>query len=108
VVAAGTSRIVRNFVAYVRVDFAPGTSNGRRGPTGFGELDFEGDEKMGKDGVRSMAFEDVDVWLSIDDSVFERLSMRFASFEGDGNGEAGVMESKIRERSRAGFEEESG
>jgi hypothetical protein len=63
---------------------------------------------MGKDGVRSMAFEDVDAWLSMDDSVFERLSMRFASFEGDGDGEAGVMESNIRERSRAGFGEESG
>lgn len=62
---------------------------------------------MGNEGVRSMACVDVGVWLSIDDSVFERLSMRFASFEGDGDGEAGVMESKIRERSRAGFGEES-
>ena len=51
-----------------------------------------------------MAFPDAGVWLSMDDSVFERLSIRFASFEGDGGGEPeGVIESKIRERSRTGF-----
>lgn len=107
---SGTSRILRNFVAYVRVDLTPGVSNGSSGATGFGELrisDFEGDGKLGKEGVRSMVFVDMDVGLSMDDSVFERLSMRFASFEGDGDGAAGVMESKIRERSRVGFGEAS-
>jgi len=93
----------------VVVDFVPGARKGRReitDPEGLKMPDFEGEDgKAGKEGVRS-TFPDAGGWLSMDDSVFERLSIRFASFEGDGDGGGepeGVMESKIRERSRAGF-----
>lgn len=43
-------------------------------------------------------------WLSIDDSVFDRASIRFASFLGDGDGECvGVTAAKIWDRSLASF-----
>ena len=58
---------------------------------------------MGRDGVlsRELSFA---TWLSIDDSVFDRASIRFDSFLGDGDGECvGVTAAKIWDRSLASF-----
>jgi len=61
---------------------------------GFGE---EG--RLGRDGVLSKWA--ALVWLSMEDSVFERASIRLASFVGDEEGEdAGVIDSKIPDKSR--------
>lgn len=58
---------------------------------------------MGRDGVLSRELSFVN-WLSIDDSVFDRASIRFASFLEDGDGECvGVTAAKIWDKSLASF-----
>jgi hypothetical protein len=64
---------------------------------GFGGEEEDG--RLGRDGVLSNRV--ALVWLSMEDSVFERASIRFASFVGDEEGEgAGVIDSKILDKSR--------
>jgi len=68
-------------------------------------VDRDGDDgKAGSEGVRSNTPSFPDEWLSIDDSVLERASIRFASFVGVADGEVdGVKESNIPERFRKGL-----
>ena len=62
------------------------------------------DGKLGREGVRSSRNSFVD-WPSIEDSVFERASIRLAFLVGDGGGDFdGIMSSKRAERSRMGLD----
>lgn len=66
---------------------------------------LDGEGRFGREGVRSNVVSWSDDWPSTDDSVFERESIRLASFEGEVDSYSNeTMSSKIRERSRAGLE----
>ena len=104
--AGMATRNERDVPAYVRVFIVIWGAAGR-GDGGIEEVEcLGGDEgKFGREGVRRLVVELLDC-VSREDSVFERASMRLASFVGDEEGdEEGVMESNIRVKSRASLGE---
>lgn len=102
------TRKERDLPAYVRLDeeLRFGKDGGEKLNAGNGaggglDAEADGDRMIGKEGVRLEKLEDGLSPLSMDDSVFDRPSMRLATFPGDAEGEAGVVSSpNICERSR--------
>jgi len=90
----------RDLPAYVRV-FVGAETGGGHGSELAKVDSFGGDDegRLGIEGVRSMRTLE---GLPIEESVFERASMRLASFVGDESGEeVGVTDSKMSDKSFA-------
>jgi hypothetical protein len=100
------TRNERDLPAYVRVVTGTGTGGGASCEEKGDEcVGGEEDGRVGRDGVRSKRSKSIFVlvWLSMNESVFERASMRFASFVGEDEGDdaVGVIDWNIPDRSFA-------